>query len=413
MKIGELAKISNVSEQTIRFYIKKGLLIPLHTSYQYSFSEQDLKDLGYIQRCKRMGFSLEETLRILSLQRVAASHGPKEASYLLGIFQRKRGELEKAHEELKGALQELNRLIEEYRLKISHPVRVSGIPLTFLDLLACPDCQESFTLSDAVIRNGQVLSGKLSCNCGTVFMIQAGILCDKDLPSILDNSLYNERTTLLEEYDAQTITAIKKDEQALLTLIPQKLLADPEVILETNFKRWFFLSQNIEAVGKQHRYIFAESYPEVVAYHKSVFDSGEDGRQCLFMACRPNRYPLRHGCIDLWIDYMDSTDFSETNREFLPAVLSPYMKHGARIYGVSLVIRDPKYFEKLKEFHPDLPDDLYELYAPGRFEANLKKAGYQVKKTSFLRSIWETSTQSGISVNKNPPYRMLYSATSK
>ena len=110
---------------------------------------------------------------------------------------------------------------------------------------------------------------------------------------------------------------------------------------------------------------------------------------------------------------MDSTDFSESNRAFLPAVLRPYMKPEAHIYGVSLVIKDPKYFEKLKKLHPDLPDDLYELFAPGGFEANLKKAGYQVKSTCFLRNIWETSAQSGISVNKNPPYRMLYSATSK
>lgn len=413
MKISEFSNKSNVSEQTIRFYIKKGLLIPLHTSYQYSFSEQDLKDLRYIQSCKRMGFSLEETLRILSLHRVASLHGPKEVSYLLNILQRKRNELEKAQEALKDSIQELSRSIEEYQLKISNPVRTSGMPLSFLDLLECPDCHGAFTLSDAVIRNGQVLSGRLSCGCGAVFTIQDGILYDKDLPSILDNSFFNAHTTFLEEYDAQTVTAIKKDEQALLALIPQKLMAEPKVIIETNFKRWFFTAQNIESIGMQHRYIFAESYPEVVAYHKSIFDSGDDRRQCLFMACRPNRYPLRHGCVDLWIDYMDSTDFSESNCEFLPAVLRAYMKQEAHIYGVSLVIKDPVYFEKLKQLHPELPDNLYKLYAPGGFEENLKKAGYQIKDTIFLRNIWETSAQSGISVSKNPPYRMLYSARIK
>ena len=169
MKISEFSNKSNVSEQTIRFYIKKGLLIPLHTSYQYSFSEQDLKDLRYIQSCKRMGFSLEETLRILSLHRVASLHGPKEVSYLLNILQRKRNELEKAQEALKDSIQELSRSIEEYQLKISNPVRTSGMPLSFLDLLECPDCHGAFTLSDAVIRNGQVLSGRLSCGCGAVF----------------------------------------------------------------------------------------------------------------------------------------------------------------------------------------------------------------------------------------------------
>ena len=154
MKISEFSNKSNVSEQTIRFYIKKGLLIPLHTSYQYSFSEQDLKDLRYIQSCKRMGFSLEETLRILSLHRVASLHGPKEAAYLLDILRRKRDELEKTQEVLKASIQELSRSIEECQLKISNPVRASGMPRLPWSLHAVRRCypKRASPLREALLR---------------------------------------------------------------------------------------------------------------------------------------------------------------------------------------------------------------------------------------------------------------------
>lgn len=45
MKIGELAKITNLSVDTIRYYVNLGLLVPASESKQYSFSEKDIQDL--------------------------------------------------------------------------------------------------------------------------------------------------------------------------------------------------------------------------------------------------------------------------------------------------------------------------------------------------------------------------------
>ena len=66
MRIGELAKLSNLSVDTIRFYEKKGLLDPQlihrHENNYRNYSEACLERLKLIQQAKRLGFTLSEIL---------------------------------------------------------------------------------------------------------------------------------------------------------------------------------------------------------------------------------------------------------------------------------------------------------------------------------------------------------------
>ena len=63
LKIGDLAKLFNVSVKTIRFYEKKGLLNPaeidVYTGYRY-YDENNIKRLSEIIYLKKLGFSLKE-----------------------------------------------------------------------------------------------------------------------------------------------------------------------------------------------------------------------------------------------------------------------------------------------------------------------------------------------------------------
>ncbi|MBQ1214994.1 MAG: MerR family transcriptional regulator, partial [Firmicutes bacterium] len=53
MKIGELTKAYGVSNQTIRYYVKMGLLIPETKEKQYVFNEQSREDLELILKLKQ------------------------------------------------------------------------------------------------------------------------------------------------------------------------------------------------------------------------------------------------------------------------------------------------------------------------------------------------------------------------
>lgn len=69
MKIGELAKRTGFTTKTIRYYELLGLVDePARTQSGYRlYTEDDAERLGFIEKAKRLGFSLEEIRDILEL----------------------------------------------------------------------------------------------------------------------------------------------------------------------------------------------------------------------------------------------------------------------------------------------------------------------------------------------------------
>jgi MerR family copper efflux transcriptional regulator len=70
ISIGRLAKLANVSIDTIRFYEKAGLLSPhaRRPSGRREYSQMDLKQLRFIRRGRRLGLSLEDIGELLALE---------------------------------------------------------------------------------------------------------------------------------------------------------------------------------------------------------------------------------------------------------------------------------------------------------------------------------------------------------
>ena len=67
MQIGELAKETRVTVQTVRFYERRGLMPqpPRRESGYRNYGESDLRRLQFIRQAKALGFSLQEIREIL------------------------------------------------------------------------------------------------------------------------------------------------------------------------------------------------------------------------------------------------------------------------------------------------------------------------------------------------------------
>ncbi|MFL2517423.1 MAG: Zn(2+)-responsive transcriptional regulator [Candidatus Azotimanducaceae bacterium] len=70
LRIGELAKLVQVSQDTLRFYEKHGLLAPsVRSQAGYRlYSQADLERVGFILSAKRVGFTLNEIHDLLGLE---------------------------------------------------------------------------------------------------------------------------------------------------------------------------------------------------------------------------------------------------------------------------------------------------------------------------------------------------------
>lgn len=69
MKIGDAAKASGLSAKTIRYYESIGLLSSHRLDNGYrDYSARDLAALKFLQRSRTLGFSIEDSRSLLTLQ---------------------------------------------------------------------------------------------------------------------------------------------------------------------------------------------------------------------------------------------------------------------------------------------------------------------------------------------------------
>jgi MerR family transcriptional regulator, copper efflux regulator len=71
MTIGDAARRSGVSAKTIRYYESIGLIRPAsrHGNNYRAYRDQDVEFLRFIQRARRLGFSLKEVDALIALYR--------------------------------------------------------------------------------------------------------------------------------------------------------------------------------------------------------------------------------------------------------------------------------------------------------------------------------------------------------
>ncbi len=69
LRIGEAARVTGLSVDTLRYYEKLGLLRPgrTHSGVRF-YGERELSVLRFIRRAKAMNFSLEEIARLLEMR---------------------------------------------------------------------------------------------------------------------------------------------------------------------------------------------------------------------------------------------------------------------------------------------------------------------------------------------------------
>ena len=106
MKIGELSKQSKTSVETLRYYEKQGLIAPpkrLANGYR-NYSSSTISHLRFIQRAKKVGFSLRECKELLSIFISRDQHSCHDVKTLaenkLEEIQQQRLELEQMHHTL-------------------------------------------------------------------------------------------------------------------------------------------------------------------------------------------------------------------------------------------------------------------------------------------------------------------------
>ncbi|HYO91703.1 MAG TPA: MerR family DNA-binding protein [Pyrinomonadaceae bacterium] len=125
LKIGDVAKLSGIGIEALRFYEKSGLLEkPARTESGYRMYGRDVLDrLAFIKQAQTLGFSLDEIRRIVADARA----GQSPCDEVREIVRRRLDELDERMREMRRYRKELAETLVEWDEKGHAPGHICGL----------------------------------------------------------------------------------------------------------------------------------------------------------------------------------------------------------------------------------------------------------------------------------------------
>jgi len=375
MRIGEAADYTGLTVDTIRFYMKKGLLIPERKGSHYYFSEVGLEDLLLIKKLKNMDFSLKEIHRILSLKRVSNFVDPEDVSDILSIYRKKRQELVKKRAALSDSISAVDEIMDRTTAECSPQPVETGLPLRAVSLLRCPECGKPPEIQNAKMNSKYITDGLVQCSCGRQMTIKDGILHTGNV----NKSKWDEPDLTRELYKDLSSPLISLFTKSQDWMVKRMSAMDLEnkVIMETHINAYFFLYLCVKRIPESAICIVTDKFPEMLAMYKKKIELWGIPLNILYIADSTENLPVSKGCVNLFVDFFGSNEHCFYHHYSLMDTLSWCFAPDAKILGTYFHYRHPS--ASVRQHCIDYPEAWEQNFHLGTYMESLKAAGFRMK----------------------------------
>ena len=327
MKIGKFAAQHGVTQDTVRYYMERGLIVAQKQGEQYSFTKEDHRNMELILEWKELGFSLTSILDLLTIQRLSGEQSDSFRNHYRSSLEHKQNEID---QEIK-KLEDLNRTITE---QVNHQKKADelekpllGVPLSSLDILVCPDCNRPLHLSTGSLERHMVMEASADCNCGYVARIHQGVFIEE--ASLRPKLMNNVPIPSKEEYIKSTShTYINYIYQTLATIAKYlgDVVTEPAYILELSNCSGLILMQYIKALSKNITFILVDHDLDRLMRLKRNLERYHDHNRFMFLATDYSRLPLAKGSIDAMADFGMCRKLFKDDQTVLPVLMADLLK---------------------------------------------------------------------------------------
>ncbi len=331
MKIGSMIQKYGVSRETLRYYIKIGLLNPISNNGQYDFTIREEEDLEDILRLKSMRFKLEEIQPILNWKKFSIGMESSLKAKYITALQAKEKELLDQSKELERSIKDIQSEMEHMLYSEHTSTTKMGVPLMALPKLVCPHCGKHLEFSGAQFDYRYLYQGELKCSCGYCAKIKDGVICTGNRDDGDDDRPDLKR----EVYELIDKNLVRAHQLCTNKVIKQLEIIDIQgkVIMEGNINGYFFLYNWINNLNPDCLYIFVDKYEEVLLMYRELLEQAGVKANILFIADADNELPLEQGCVDILLNFFAENEWSLYHDYTYLEASRKYLKKNAWILG--------------------------------------------------------------------------------
>ncbi|MEG0383249.1 MerR family transcriptional regulator [Solibacillus cecembensis] len=380
MKIGTFAKLFDVSNDTVRYYIELGLLLPDKKNTQYQMNQSSHDDMAFISKLKKLHFSLQEIQQILSYQRVTNFMDPEDIDYYNTLLLDKKNQLIQKKSELSRAIQ----LIEKSAhasYSASERENSTGVPLAFVNILYCPMCHIPLEMRDVSINNNAIQKGCLTCTCGYEAVIEDGIIITANLYEISPYPSYFYDIQTIKEMNHGMINLFEKSNLWLQKAL-QNIVLKNKLIVETNIDAFVTLPKYSDNFDLSASYVFSGYSLEMLKKVRKRIEDINPLLNVLYILNSDLNLPLKPHSIDVFVDSLTTNDFSLLNPQFPIQILKN------RFHSDSIIVGGYSYYDSssksLRNISSIYPDSHQHILYPHYLEENLLVNGFQITQNEKI-----------------------------
>ena len=369
MKIGKLSTLCDISIDTIRYYMKIGLLLPKMQGSMLDFTQREIDDLEHIKKLKYFGFNLKEIQYIFSLKNLSNWIEPDTMNEYVYLLQKREEEIELVVQEKQQTVQlireeidKVSSIFQETNLKI-------GVPIMALQYLACPNCQAALSIEQAKITNKYIFSGELSCICGYQAKIEDGIVVTKN-QYIGDSDKADLKRQLYRDLSDDFYNYFRTCSDLILNQISH-ISPAPKVVLEANINGYFFLYQHFKTLPNDCLYIIVDKFPEMLAMYKALIELLNLDLNILFIADASTNYPIKNKCVDLLVSFFGENEHLFYHQDAYIVDTEKYYAPGYHVLGAFMAYKQHAQSRvNLKEKYPQSSFNVHDFeYLQNTFSA--------------------------------------------
>lgn len=326
MKISEFSSKYDISNDTVRYYMKLNLIVPQKKGGHYFFNKKCEKDIEEILKLKDMGFTLQEIKKIFYFKRIGKLTAYQKNNYYQNLYKDKIKEIENKIEQFKKAKNKLELQIQNLEKNYKKGNKIIGISLDALSLFECPECGSELSLSAENVKDNQVIKGSLDCSCGVTLNIEDGILYSDD---IFNSSEEMEITDdHIEEYIKETESDFIDESYQSLDWLKEEFIKedlDNKIILEPGSGYGHFLRQVYDVIPETSIYVCIDNNSQLNKYLKSILETAVGRANIIFITADLPNLPLKENLIDIFVDFTGTSSYCFDNTGFLPNLLDKYL----------------------------------------------------------------------------------------
>jgi len=361
LKISEFCKKASVSKDTVRYYIETGMLIPKKVNGQYFFDDNDINDMEYIIKFKKLRFTVSEIQKIMSMTRISGIKSESSVEFYIDILRKKKENLRDENENINKAIEDIDKFINElYNMKKTFKRVERGLKIEYLGLLTCPECGKNLRLNSADILNSEVMNGILKCQCGYSAEIIDGIIKTNEAMNIYKENFSDEflgfvekqknnSSDLRENYykyffsyyveknNTEFISYTEKAKEWVINSYDFEK-AENKIIFEFGTGQGIFLYSILDKIKKGNVFVVTDIFFENIMFVKKTIEALNVDFDIIYLNTDIRKCPFKEKSADIILDIFSTTNFNLYLKDDSIKYLKKFVNPETIIYGNYLAV---------------------------------------------------------------------------